>query len=294
VQGANWAASFTNVGATTVLPSYVEVQTGLQPFVSDRAAYGEWSLVDVWSNSVPSSNNFDIGTVQYNNPYPSSWLQVFGVVVDASDVNNAYGGWNGYTTTTAPSSGFTPLMSPVQNPTMNGASLFTTGLSSNTTSVTLSWTAPPGVSPYGYEINYYCADSDSPQPANCSGLVYTSSTSVTLPPGLLAAGYNYQFDITAMADSRANIATSPWRSGYPQAWADVISAPLSINPNAQLGSIRGKVAVAAHQGLIRTKNGNFMITKSGQKPVGSKARMLARFHQNRILKVSKSGSAVSK
>lgn len=288
IQGAAWAADFTNVGSGVIPPEYAEVGVGVQPFVSDRAASGPiWlAYVDL---SQDLSSTVDAGTVTYNNPYPSTWLQVFSGFAQAS-ILDSYGGdyvENYYTTATAQPSGFAPLMSGVQNPMMNGASLFTTA-SSATDTVRLSWTAPTGLTPAGYEIDFYCVDSACPN--NGLGSVYTASTSVTLPPGLLTAGYDYEFDIGAIADSRANFNRSPYRSGYPQAYADVISAPLYINPSPASAFIRGQAAAArvANKNAIRTKYGSFLVTARGNKPLDIKARMLARFNEH-SLKASQAG-----
>jgi hypothetical protein len=296
--GAAWTASFTKVGPASATPSYFEASAVLQPFVNDRAAQSDWplTLVDVWSESVPSSP-IDAGTVLYNNPYTSetpSGLQVFQAFAEASDAKGDYSVGNGFATTTLQTGGFAPLMSPIQNPMMNGKSLFIAG-AINSTSVPLSWTAPTtGLPPIGYEVDYSCVDQDESCTDNGSGAVYTSSTSIILPPGLLKSGHSYQFDITAMADSRANMASSPWRSGYPQAWADVVSAPLLINSGATSAPIQGHAAVAgvANKNVIRTRDGIFLVTKNGNKPIDAKARMLARFNHHRISQASKAGSTV--
>lgn len=280
IQGATWAADFTNVGSGIATPDLNEVEVEVQPFVSDRYAFGSLSLAELkWNTGLTS--NIDAGPVAYDNPYPSTWLTVYSGFAQAK-ISDDYGkDWvsNSYITTTPQSSGFAPLMSAIQNPLMNGASLFTTA-SSDTDTVTLSWTAPTGLSPAGYEIIYYCVDDTCPD--STQNTVYTTSTSVTLPPGLLAVGYDYEFDIGAIADSRANYNSSPYRSGYPQAYADVISAPLYIN--AASGAIRRQAAVAkgADAKVARTKYGSFLVTAKGSKPLDIKARMLTRFYQRSL------------
>ncbi len=275
IRGDLWAADFTNVGSGVATPDENEISVQVQPFVTDRST-SEWlTLAEVISNAGLTSS-IDAGTFAYSNPYPSTWLQVYSGAAHASIANGYGDGFsNAYSTTTVPANGFGPLMSAIQNPLMNGASLFATA-SSNTDTVTLSWTAPTGLTPAGYEIYYYCVDG-SCQPGS-DGHLYTPFTSVTVPPGLLAVGFNYKFEIGAIADSRANYNSSPNRSGFPLAYANAISAPLSIN--AASGAIRRQAAVGkgANAEVARTKYGSFLVTAKGSKPLDVKARMLARFN----------------
>jgi hypothetical protein len=169
--------------------------------------------------------------------------------------------------------------------------LFTDGV----TPVTLTWAAPTGITPVGYEIFYFCADAVCPtSPLNPSGNIYTTSTSVTFPPGLLVDGYDYVFDIGAIADAGANFNSSPYRSNYPQAYADVKSELLFITPGTSAAVVRGPAVVArvARQNAIHTNHGSFLVTPRGTKPLNVKARMLARFNQNRSSQASKAGPIV--
>jgi hypothetical protein len=147
-------------------------------------------------------------------------------------------------------------MSVAQSPTINGSSIFTSGVSINTTSPLLSWTAPTGLTPIGYSVNVGCADDTcwNNAPAK-EGTVYTASTSVTIPPGLLSPGYNYTFAIYAMADARANIESSPFRSGYPSAQSYLTSATFQIASGATsvpVTSERQPRAAAAHAAKSHT------------------------------------------
>jgi hypothetical protein len=300
-RGADWTASFANVAPSpTTFEETVAIEF-LQPFVSDRVTspiFSEdqavQSLWYVWAN--PESWNLDIGTIQYNNPYPSSWLPVYAGYAYANIQNDMW--WipwnveNAYLTTTPPANGTAPLMSAVQNPMINGASLFTAGASSSASSITLSWTAPTGLRAYGYEIYYYNSDGSC---GYTSGVVYTASTTVTLPPGLLSAGCTYLFNISAMADSRANIGSSPWHGGYPQAYANIVSAPVLINSDGDTPNfIHGRAAVAriAQKNVVHTKYGDFLVVKNRKTPLNAKARMMGRFNQHHVMNASKTSTVV--
>jgi hypothetical protein len=136
--------------------------------------------------------------------------------------------------TAAPTAPVAPLISAVQNPTMNGDSLFTPA-TINSTTVNLSWSKPAIGNPFGYEVEIFRPTTlPNGAPTYSSlGTLGTAKTSLTVPPGIIAPGQSYVFVITALADGRANMETSPHRSGLPIANADAISAPLTISSAAQ-------------------------------------------------------------
>ncbi len=74
-----------------------------------------------------------------------------------------------------------------------------------------------------------------------TGVFYTSQASVTLPP--LSSGNTYVFAITALVDGTANIQTSPNRSSLPTAFANVVSAPITISSGAAEVVIHGDASV---------------------------------------------------
>ena len=207
-----------------------------QPLMPNHAVVqGGASLLDFTLFDV--SGDQDLGQFAYGNLFPTSWAPVFsysqggsfsssipasgGATVDISAVVS-------HVTPIVPSTGQMdmPSMSPVQNPQINGVSLFaTTSLSGPPT---ISWTPPTGLVPAGYSIaidpiakdgsGYYVSDGIE---------LYTATTSIAVPPGLMSSGQMYVITITAVADARANFASSPWRSAYPMAWADAISGVIS-------------------------------------------------------------------
>jgi hypothetical protein len=116
-----------------------------------------------------------------------------------------------------------------------------------------------------------------------------------MPPGLLVAGCNYVFDISAMADSRANIGSTPWCGGYPQAYADVISAQVTITDDgATPNVIHAQAAVAriARKNVVHTKYGDFLVANNRKTPLNAKARMRARLNQHHALSASKTSTIV--
>jgi len=128
-----------------------------------------------------------------------------------------------------PTSPISPLIAQVQNPRINGSSLFVAA-TVPATGVTLSWTPPSGAAPTGYKID---ALAETTVPLNGSvtyesaGTFYTAKTSVPLPT--LQTGKTYVFVITAILDGAANFETSPNRSALPTASASIVSAPITFN-----------------------------------------------------------------
>ena len=207
---------------------------------------GDCSSSSSWSAGTPSSptlppallNDFDAGTLRYSDPFPISWLRTFNLI-QCAVVNIALPGSTSTQTfilsniqsTQLPTAPLMPLISPVQNPMINGADLFTASAINNT-GVTLAWSPPAVGTPTGYQVQI-----DSPTTLNSGSTVYsisatlgTKKTSVTVPPSMLAANNTYVFLITAILDGEANMETSPHRSALPVASANVISAPITINP----------------------------------------------------------------
>ena len=190
----------------------------------------------------------DLGTLQYSDPFDPSWTRTEtfceeGVVPipvpnSKSTVNFALVD----SETVAPSStALAPIISPVQSPTIGGASLFAAA-TLNTTTPSLSWSAPASGSPYGYRVDVFVGQTSNGISTYIPvGVFGTSQTSVTLPP--LSSGNTYVFSITALADAAANIQTSPNRSALPAGFANVVSAPITISSSAAQVQIRGDANV---------------------------------------------------
>jgi hypothetical protein len=184
------------------------------------------------------TTDVEAGTVQYSDPFPTTWRRTFRVCQSASVAVPVPGGTTqGITltnsqTTSLPTAAVKPLLSPVQNPKINGADLFTAGTISNT-AVTLSWDPPAIGTPFGYNVAIMSLTT-SPLPSGTvqffpSTTLGTAKTSMTIPPDLLRSGQTYLFVITSRVDGRANMETSPHRSSLPVANADMISAPITIS-----------------------------------------------------------------
>ncbi|WP_263366877.1 hypothetical protein [Edaphobacter bradus] len=187
----------------------------------------------------PLTTDVEAGTVQYSDPFPITWRRTFRVCHSGSVDVPVPGGTTqninltNSQTTSLPTATVKPLISAVQNPKINGADLFAAATINGTT-VTLTWDPPAIGAPYGYSV-------DILSPATLVGggtvgyfsstTLSTAKTSMTIPPNLLASGKTYLFTITALADGKANMETSPHRSSLPVGSADVISAPITTAAN---------------------------------------------------------------
>lgn len=292
VPGSQWAATFNNIGPSAAIPFGSWLSISAEPFVvgpnqspnpfssnlplvnpAPATGFGGQltlppdfclngsalpGLIPATEPAVLTDEN--LGTLNYGDPFPSSWTravafcQVAGTpvpVVGSPGTSIPFPLTFGVAVPVSSSPSLAPLTGPVQNPTINGASLFAQSTIS-TTAVTLSWSAPQGTTPYGYRIVEFI---QQPIPNGVeymsSGEFATAKTSVTLPP--LVAGNTYVFVITTAVDAIANMETSPNRSALPTAFANIISAPITISSGASTPPIRGDAKALAELTRMRMK-----------------------------------------
>ena len=247
VSGSTWASAFADAGpggSAALTATGLTASVGVQPFVINLKAATTADLASISASPAAPSDNaalltdLDEGPIQFNSPFPSPSLTVTHAEMQASVAIPAPSGQsysgnaccavaNGYEITSAPTGVFAAQMQLVGNPQINGASFYSSASLSGD-QVDLSWTAPAGSLPaYGYDVTVLAWSSVYGQYATVADL-YTSATSVTVPPWLLTPGNTYVFNIRAWASGRGNIASSPWRRGFPLGWADVVSAPISF------------------------------------------------------------------
>jgi len=188
----------------------------------------------------------DYGTVTYGDPFPDAWQRTF-TFCQFMDTEIPIPGTNATAIfvlpfgqmTTLPEEQVEPLLSGVQAPTVNGADLLT-ATTLNTGIVTLQWSAPKGMKPYGYFVQPYIQVEVEILGPNQTLTTYptyypmsyygTAGTSMTVPN--LASGRTFVFVITAVADGSANMETQPFRSKLPRAYSNIVSAPITIAASA--------------------------------------------------------------
>ena len=231
---------------------YVPPQGGVG-FTIGGPIFGSCDAMGFPSNSNSSQpailTDQNFGSLQYGDPFPATWTRALAICqeervaipIPNSSATVDFALVNGAAVPLAapqPQPALAPVVSTVQNATVNGASLFTAA-TLNSTIVPLSWSAPATGAPYGYRVAAFVQSTPLtgvPTYA-AAGVFSTAKTSITLPP--LAGGNTYVFAITAEADGSAQIETSPSRSSLPTGFATVVSAPITISSSALTPAIHG-------------------------------------------------------
>jgi hypothetical protein len=130
---------------------------------------------------------------------------------------------------TAPKSYFdsttvVPLLTPAQNPTVDGKPFFTDAAISTLNPV-VAWQAPATGTPSRYTIRtvkLYVQGGNTRQAV--VGILVTNGTQVKIPPGFLEPGLSYYFKIQALYNEGADFDAHPASGALPLAQADVVSA----------------------------------------------------------------------
>ena len=263
IKGSAWVPMFSSVGPSTATLARADLELTTQPFVTGRNVLSIFGpsiplLGDLQPAPAPLpavcdsshaispgafisppgepaiTTDQDFGSVQYQDPFPREWPRVFtfcqtalvSVAIPNSTTPVTFGLVDTQSSSVS-SSPISPLIGQVQNPTINGMSLFVPG-SVNATDLTLKWTAPNGATPTGYKITTFVAQT---LPMNGVSYLpsvsfYTAKTSALLPP--LQPGATYVFLISAMLDGAADFESRPNRSALPTASVSVVSAPITI------------------------------------------------------------------
>jgi hypothetical protein len=249
VTGANVLVVPDTLAPDLPLVSAFEIVQGLEftlggPIASCLSNARTASAPDEYGVTGPpilTDQNF--GTVEYVDPFPAGWARAFSfcqtatmqlpVPNSASTVPFQLADGE---ITAVPTATIAPLVSAVQNATMNGASLFTPSTSTDG-KISLSWSAPAQGTPIGYSVEVFLLVT-----LNMGAQVYapaqtfsTAKTSMTLPVSL-QAGRTAVFVITALADGRANLESMPLRAGLPRAFASIVSAPVTVSAAAQVAA----------------------------------------------------------
>lgn len=221
--------------------------------------------------------DYDSGDVSFVNPFAAPAQLVYNAdqyvyvpIYQSGNAGFAGVGITGYMTTTAPTADkpFDLPMGNVQTPQINGANLFqTTNVSQP---VQLSWSAPTGLTPSGYEIRiagYKFSTTCPGQPTGPSFCVefvsntrlFTTNTSVSLPSGVLQDGVQYVFTIRALADAATDFLKAPFRGSWNRAYSDVISNLITVGTApapASTPAVRtNSTGTSKHVLMIQDSNG---------------------------------------
>jgi len=272
IKGSEWANAMQGIGPGAVTPLFSDYAVVVQPYLTngfvpvplDTPPLGSFALLQpeqgpgliepgLFCSNIafppnggglqfgvqPIVTDVDFGTLSYGDPFPADWPRLFqycqvatvSVPVPNSSVPTTFAIVN-REIAPLPTGPVSPILTAVQNPTLNGNSLFAAA-NLTTTTVTLSWSPPATGQPYGYYVRVYAPVARLPG----SALTYdevaqygTTKTSMQVP--FLAAGSTYVFVISAELDANANMEKSPGRTKAPSAEASVVSAPIVIAAGA--------------------------------------------------------------
>lgn len=167
-----------------------------------------------YESSNPATNDFDLGSQGFSNPFSESSTALGYMFVDCVEVPYTASGatWPAWfdfcaftSSTTAPSSGspLAPGTGPVTNPMINGVSFFQnqTGISATPT---ISWSAPSGQSS-AYEVWLWELENNFgiSEGQWVAGFYIPTAqvTSVTVPSGILSGGSTYFAEIVSKYDA---------------------------------------------------------------------------------------------
>lgn len=242
VMRANFkGATFSQYGAS-VNPQAVNDSTyvllGALPGGNAKGMIGYPAYLIMYANTNgPLASDLDLGDIAYLNPFPSSWaavlqyVQQFAVAYTAPGASNAITGYPAVyvATTSLPTmtEPLQPLVAPPVAPRINGHDLFQIQSAVGQTP-TISWQAPSSATPTGYGVTLYrLYASASDSNVELIAYLWTDSTSVTLPPGLISSGDTYLFRVRSFYAPGMDLKTAPYRQTFPWAYADAFSATVT-------------------------------------------------------------------
>jgi hypothetical protein len=204
-------------------------------------ATGDLLWADFGSGS-SLTGDVNLGSLSYNNPFPSSY-PIFVAFGDDIMVNYGLTGTtfpamflvSNYTaTTTLPTATapLTPLIGPPTAPRINGVSLFTSQ-TITTTTPTISWSAPTVGTPstYTVSISYLVASGSSTEAQQVANFT-TPHTSLVLPANLLTANGTYVIEISAIYAPGVNFNTGPDHRLFPYAVGQLLSGQITVSAQA--------------------------------------------------------------
>jgi hypothetical protein len=242
---ASYVSAETNANSSFTASDF-EGAVWPQVFVTDRSTDSKWNqqgaslqslYFDLWSGSNPLPSGVqDFGEVNLGTQFPATWPTVYMSWLDGNTTTQVTGAASptnietqiGHLSPTLPTSTQPDksVMTPIQNPTINGASFYNNINITAPAPLTLSWSAPTGLAPIGYQITLLNIDPSTGYTIGSSAVFYTAKTSMTVPSQALPSG-TYILVVEAMADSLANIETAPFHYGLTEAWADAVSGAIT-------------------------------------------------------------------
>ncbi len=234
----NWKRSALAAMTTSVNPNATVSQTEFGLWLSPLGTgvgipSDAFQLFTYDSGDVNATTDLDLGDLPYGNPFPASWTPLVETYFTWTISYMAPGastpvnlGRSAYTATTvmpSATSPLTPLLSPVQNPRINGKTLFQNQVGVSASPV-ISWDAPATGAPTGYVVSLLPLVNNGGASAFQPRTIFrTAARSITVPPGVMAAGVSYVITISAVRNPGYSYASNPFQSALPYGSSPVAS-----------------------------------------------------------------------
>lgn len=236
-----WKRSALAAMTTAVNPNAVVSQTEFGLWVSPLGTSvgvpaEAFQLFTYDSGDVNASTDLDLGDLPYGNPFPSTWTPlaetyfIWSISYMAPGATTPYvmrrSAYTATTTMPTASAPIAPLLSPVQNPRINGKTLFSNQLGVGTNPV-IAWDAPATGSPTGYVVTVYQLVNQggvSALPGISRYTFRTAARQFTVPPGVMTSGNTYVINISAVRNPGYSYASNPFQSAFPYGTSPISSA----------------------------------------------------------------------
>ena len=234
-----WKRSALAAMTASVNPSATVVQTEvglwLSPLGTNVGIPGDaFQLFTYDSGDVAATTDLDLGDLAYGNPFPSAWTPLVETYFTwsipymapgaSTPVNLLRSAYTATTTMPTAASPLAPQLGPVQNPRINGKTLFQNQLGVGT-SPSLAWDNPATGAPTGYVIGVYPLKNNSGTSAFGPRYVFrTAARAFTVPPGVMTSGSTYVITISAVKNPGYSYASNPFQSAFPYGSSPVASA----------------------------------------------------------------------
>lgn len=181
-----------------------------------------------------AATDLDLGDLTYGNPYPAAWsLAAEGYFSwslsylapgAATPITLTRSSYTANATLPTAVSPFSPLITPVRNPRINGKTLFETQVAVGT-SPTLTWDAPSTGTPTGYFVRIMELRNDSGASRLLTrSVLRTTTRAITVPPGHMVPGTTYVITISALRMGAVPFAQYPFQTALPYGSAPMMSA----------------------------------------------------------------------
>ena len=234
-----WKRSALAAMTASVNPSATVVQTEvglwLSPLGTNVGIPGDaFQLFTYDSGDVAATTDLDLGDLAYGNPFPSAWTPLVETYFTWSipymapgattPVNLLRSAYSATTTMPTAASPLAPQLGPVQNPRINGKTLFQNQLGVGT-SPSLAWDNPATGAPTGYVVSVYQLKNNSGASGFGPRTVFrTAARAFTVPPGVMTSGNTYVITISAVKNPGYSYASNPFQSAFPYGSSPVASA----------------------------------------------------------------------